>query len=52
MIEAGQTLGEIMAQYNKIYSMKVRLKHVLEANPKLNPDRMVPGRKVKIPVIK
>ena len=52
VIEAGQTLGEIMAQYNKIYSMKVRLKHVLEANPKLNPDRMVPGRKVKIPVIK
>lgn len=52
VIEAGQTLGEIMAQYNKTHSMKVRLKHVLEANPKLNPNRMVAGKKVKIPVIK
>lgn len=51
-IGEGQTLGEIIAEYNKAHGMKVRLKHVLEANPKLNPNRMVPGRKIRIPVVK
>lgn len=47
-----QTLGEILAEYNKTHGMKVRLKHVLEANPKLNPNRMVVGKKIRIPVVK
>jgi len=51
-IAEGQTLGEIIAEYNKAYTLKVRLKHVLEANPKLNPNRMVVGKKIRIPVVK
>jgi seryl-tRNA synthetase len=51
-IEEGQTLGEIIAEYNKAHGMKVRLKHVLEANPKLNPNRMVVGRKIRIPEVR
>jgi TolA-binding protein len=51
-IGEGQTLGEILAEYNKAYGLKVRLKHVLEANPKLNPNRMVVGKKIRIPVVK
>jgi hypothetical protein len=30
----------------------VRLKHVQEANPKLNPNRMAVGKKIRIPEVK
>jgi len=51
-VEEGQTLGEIITEYNKAHGMKVRLKHILEANPKLNPNRMVVGKKIRIPEVK
>jgi seryl-tRNA synthetase len=51
-VEEGQTLGEIITEYNKAHGMKVRLKHIQEANPKLNPNRMVVGKKIRIPEVK
>jgi len=52
VVRDGQSLGQIINEYNKGYGLKVRLKHVLEANPKLRPERLVPGQKVRIPVVK
>lgn len=52
VVRDGQSLGQIITEYNKGYGLKVRLKHVLEANPKLRPERLVPGQKVRIPVVK
>ena len=47
-------LYSIINEYNKGYGMKVRMKHVLEANPKLRPERpvLVTGQKIRIPVVK
>lgn len=52
VVRDGQSLGQIINEYNKGYGLKVRLKHVLEANPKLRPERLAPGQKVRIPVVK
>ncbi|MFM7806064.1 MAG: hypothetical protein ACKPGK_16425 [Verrucomicrobiota bacterium] len=52
VVRDGQSLGQIISEYNKGYGLKVRLKHVLEANPKLRPERLAPGQKVRIPVVK
>jgi gas vesicle protein len=52
VVRENQSLGQIITEYNKGYGLKVRLKHVLEANPKLRPERLVPGQKVRIPVVK
>ena len=52
VVRDGQALGQIINEYNKGYGLKVRLKHVLEANPKLRPERLVPGQKVRSPVVK
>ncbi|MFM8879975.1 MAG: hypothetical protein ACKOKG_12725 [Verrucomicrobiota bacterium] len=52
VVRDNQSLGQIINEYNKGYGLKVRLKHVLEANPKLRPERVVPGQKIRIPVVK
>ncbi|MEY4690029.1 MAG: hypothetical protein RIT19_354 [Verrucomicrobiota bacterium] len=52
VVRDNQSLSQIINEYNKGYGLKVRFKHVLEANPKLRPERLVPGQKVRIPVVK
>lgn len=52
VVRDNQSLSQIINEYNKGYGLKVRLKHVLEANPKLRPERLTPGQKVRIPVVK
>lgn len=52
VVRDNQSLSQIINEYNKGYGLKVRLKHVLEANPKLRPERLVSGQKVRIPVVK
>lgn len=52
VVRDNQSLSQIINEYNKGYGLKVRLKHVLEANPKLRPERLVTGQKVRIPVVK
>jgi len=52
VVRDDQILGQIINEYNKGYGLKVRLKHVLEANPKLRPERLLPGQKIRIPVVK
>jgi uncharacterized protein YhaN len=47
-----KTLSHIISAYNKQYGLKVRVKHVLEANPKLKPERLIAGSTIKIPVVK
>ncbi|MBM3875361.1 MAG: LysM peptidoglycan-binding domain-containing protein [Verrucomicrobia bacterium] len=54
-IEKGQTLGGVVKAYNddlksKGKPAKVTLKAVLDANPKLNPDKMFIGQKIFIPI--
>ncbi len=54
VVRENQSLSQIISEYNKGYGLKVRMKHVLEANPKLRPDRpmVVTGQKIRIPVVK
>jgi vacuolar-type H+-ATPase subunit I/STV1 len=54
VVRENQSLSQIISEYNKGYGLKVRMKHVLEANPKLRPDRpvLVTGQKIRIPVVK
>ena len=52
VVRDNQSVSQIINEYNKGYGLKVRLKHVLEANPKLRPERLVTGQKVRIPVVK
>ncbi|HTI70821.1 MAG TPA: LysM peptidoglycan-binding domain-containing protein [Candidatus Limnocylindria bacterium] len=51
-VASGESIGGIIAAYNKEKGLKIKLAHVLEANPKLKPERLKAGQKVKIPVIK
>lgn len=51
-VASGQTLGQIIAEYNKAYGLKVRMKHIQEANPKINPNKLIVGKKIRIPVVK
>lgn len=52
VVRDNQSLSQIINEYNKGYGLKVRLKHVIEANPKLRPERLVTGQKIRIPVVK
>lgn len=54
VVREKQSLSLIISEYNKGYGLKVLMKHVLEANPKLRPDRpmVVTGQKIRIPVVK
>lgn len=51
-VKERETLSEILAAYRKQKGLKVTLKQVLDANPKLNPDRLRPGQKIFIPAPK
>ena len=50
--QASNMVSQIINEYNKGYGLKVRLKHVIEANPKLRPERLITGQKIRIPVVK
>ena len=52
VVRDNQSVSQIINEYNKGYGLKVRLNHVLEANPKLRPERLITGQKIRIPVVK
>ncbi len=52
VVRDNQSVSQIINEYNKGYGLKVRLKHVIEANPKLRPERLLTGQKIRIPVVK
>jgi len=49
IVQSGQTLGEIIAAYNKEKGLKLKLDQVLKANPGLNPNAMKVNQKIFIP---
>lgn len=49
----GETLSAVIDAYNKQHGLKVRLQHVLKANPSVkDPKKLRLGQKLRIPVIK
>jgi hypothetical protein len=49
----GETLGAVIDAYNKQNGLKVRLAHVLKANPSIkDPKRLRSGQKIRIPAVK
>lgn len=49
----GETLSAVIDAYNKQHGLKVRLQHVLKANPAIkDPKKLRQGQKIRIPVIK
>lgn len=49
----GETLSAVIDAYNKQHGLKVRLQHVLKANPTIkDPKKLRQGQKIRIPVIK
>ena len=53
VVAEGETLGVIIAAYNKEKGLKVRQAHVLKANPKLkDPKKLYVGMKLQIPAVK
>lgn len=49
----GETLSAVIDAYNKQHGLKVRLAHVLKANPAIkDPKKLRLGQKIRIPVIK
>ena len=52
-VGTGETLGAIIAAYNKEYSLKVKVSDVLAANPNLkDPKRLRVGQELNIPAVK
>jgi regulator of replication initiation timing len=52
-VAEGDTVGAIIEAYNKEHGLKVRLNHVLKANPTLkDPRRLRAGQDLRIPAIK
>ena len=52
-VGVGETLGAIIAAYNKEYSLKVKVSDVLSANPNLkDPKRLRVGQELNIPAVK
>lgn len=53
VVAEGETLGAIIAAYNKEHGLKVRQAHILKANPKLkDPRKLYVGMKLRIPMVK
>ncbi len=54
MVKKNDRLLEIIAEYNDYFQKhgqsKITLDDVVKANPGLNPNLLVPGRKIRIPV--
>lgn len=49
----GETLSAVMDAYNKQHGLKIRLAHVLKANPSIkDPKKLRVGQKLRIPAIK
>lgn len=49
----GETLGVIIEAYNKEHGLKVRLPHVMKANPEIKDARRIRvGQKIRIPMVK
>lgn len=49
----GETLSAVMDAYNKQHGLKIRLAHVLKANPSVkDPKKLRVGQKLRIPAIK
>lgn len=49
----GETLSTVIDAYNKQNGLKVRLAHVLKANPNIkDPRKLRQGQKIRIPIIK
>ena len=52
-VQTGETIGAIIAAYNKEYGLKVRTSDVLVANPGLkDPKRLRVGQELNIPAVK
>jgi LysM repeat protein len=52
-VQSGETLGAIIAAYNKEYELKVKVSDVLAANPGLrDPKLLRVGQEVNIPAVK
>ncbi len=52
-VQPGETLGAIIAAYNKEYELKVKVSDVLAANPSLkDPKRIRNGQELNIPAVK
>ena len=52
-VQSGETLGAIIAAYNKEYDLKVKISDVLAANPGLrDPKLLRVGQEVNIPAVK
>jgi nucleoid-associated protein YgaU len=52
-VQPGETLGAIIAAYNKEYELKVKVSDVLAANPGLrDPKRLRVGQDLNIPAVK
>jgi hypothetical protein len=53
VLAEGETLGAVVEAYNKTHGLKVRLAHVLKANPSIkDPKRLRVGQKIRIPAVK
>ncbi len=49
----GETLSAVMDAYNKQHGLKIRLAHMLKANPSIkDPKKLRVGQKLRIPAIK
>ncbi len=52
-VQAGETVGAIIAAYNKEYGLKVKVADVLAANPALKDPRLLRvGQELNIPAVK
>lgn len=53
VLAEGETLSAVIEAYNKQHGLKVRLQHVLKANPSIkDPKKLRLGQTIRIPVIK
>ena len=52
IVQANQTLSEILVSYRKEYGLKTTMAHIEAANPGLNAKKLKVGQKVLIPAVK
>lgn len=53
VVQERETLGMIIAAYNKEHNLKIRMNDVLKANPRLkDPKKIFVGMKLRIPAVK
>ncbi|HHY87252.1 MAG TPA: LysM peptidoglycan-binding domain-containing protein [Verrucomicrobia bacterium] len=49
MVREGETLSAIAAAYSEQHKIKVTWQQIVAANPGLDPNRLIPGRTIRIP---